>query len=255
MRRIRGGRAEGRALVCSCPISFLGGVDASTGRVLEGECESKGVSVAGRIFCFPYGKGSTVGSYAMYQLKLNGVAPAAVVNSSAEPIIATGAIISDIPMVDGMDISLVRTDDWVTVDADAGTLELHGVSEKHVVTSIVRNRGKILLLQRSDKVGSYRGQWAGVSGYIEHGEADESAARRELEEEIGRGRARLVRRAEPERFRDGDVVWCVHPFLFDVPDRKIRTDWEHKAYAWVSPEDLARYPTVPGLQKVVCKLL
>lgn len=236
-------------------MSFLGGVDPTTGKILDSECESKGMSVTGRVFCFPYGKGSTVGSYSMYQLKLNGVAPSAVVNTSAEPIIATGAIISDIPMVDGIDVALINTGDNVTVDADAGTIELHGVSEKHVVTSIVRNRGRILLLRRSNQVGSYRGQWAGVSGFIEHGEADESAARREIEEEIGRGKARLVKRIEPERFRDGDTVWCVHAFLFDVEDRRVRTDWEHQAHTWVAPEDVAKYPTVPGLQKIVCKLL
>lgn len=222
---------------------------------MDGECESKGMNIAGTVFCFPYGKGSTVGSYAMYQLKLNGLAPAAIVNSSAEPIIATGAIIAEIPMVDGVDVSLLRTGDALEVDSDGGTVGLAGVTEKHVVTSVLRNRGKILLLRRSDKVGSYRGQWAGVSGFIEHGEEDEVAARRELEEEIGHNTVRLVKRIDPERFRDGDTVWCVHPFLFDVKDRSVRIDWEHQAFEWVSPEDVSKYSTVPGLQKIVCKLI
>ena len=72
-RRIRAGYAAGKAVVCSCPVSFLGGVDPSTGKILDGECESRNQSVSNKIFCFPYGKGSTVGSYAMYQLKLNGL--------------------------------------------------------------------------------------------------------------------------------------------------------------------------------------
>jgi len=241
--------------VCSCPLSFLGGLDTSTGEILDGECESKGLSVSGRVLCFPFGKGSTVGSYAIYQLKLNKKAPVAIINSSAEPIIATGAIIASIPMVDGVDIGLIRSGDSVTVDADNSTIELPHVQEKHVVTSILRNRGKILLLKRSDKVGSYRGQWAGVSGYIEPGEEDEASAKRELEEEIGNGSLRPTKRLEPQRFRDSDVVWCVHPFLFDVPSRDVRIDWEHDSYEWVSPEDVGRYPTVPGLQSIVCKLL
>ena len=241
--------------MCSCPLSFLGGLDTSTGEILDGECESKGLSVSGRVLCFPFGKGSTVGSYAIYQLKLNKKAPVAIINSSAEPIIATGAIIASIPMVDGVDIGLIRSGDSVTVDADNSTIELPHVQEKHVVTSILRNRGKILLLKRSDKVGSYRGQWAGVSGYIEPGEEDEASAKRELEEEIGNGSLRPTKRLEPQRFRDSDVVWCVHPFLFDVPSRDVRIDWEHDSYEWVSPEDVGRYPTVPGLQSIVCKLL
>ncbi len=191
----------------------------------------------------------------MYQLKLNGKGPAAIVNSSAEPIIATGAIISEIPMVDGIDISLLRTGDELRVDACNGTLDVMNVQEKHVVTSIVRNKGKILLLKRSGKVGSYRGQWAGVSGYIEHDEDDESAARRELGEETGRARVRLSKRLEPQRFRDSDVVWCVHAFLVDVPERNIKIDWEHDSFEWVSPNDISRYPTVPGLQLIVHKLL
>ncbi len=207
------------------------------------------------MFCFPFGKGSTVGSYAMYQLRLNGMAPVAIVNGTAEPIVATGAIISDIPMVDGVDVGLLRTGDEIVADADMGSVELRGVAEKHVVTSIVRNRGRILLLQRSDHVGSYRGQWAGVSGFIEHGEDSEAAARRELGEEIACGKATLVKHLEPERFRDKEVVWCVHGFLFDVKDRKIRTDWEHQSHAWVAPEEVERFPTVPGLRRIVQKLL
>jgi len=226
-----------------------------TGEILDAECESKGLSVAEKVLCFPFGKGSTVGSYSLYQLKLNGKAPAAIINSSAEPIIATGAIIASIPMVDGVDIALLRTGDRVRVDADECVVELANVHEKHVVTSIIRNRGKILLLKRSTKVGSYRGQWAGVSGYVEHGEHDEAAARRELGEEIGNAAIRLTKRLDPQRFRDSEIVWCVHPFLFDVRSRDVSIDWEHDAFEWVSPEDVGSYPTVPGLQTIVCKLL
>lgn len=254
-RKVRGGKASSKSVVCASPFSFLGGVDPATSKILDPECESKGLCISDKVFCFPYGKGSTVGSYAMYQLKLNHLAPSAIVNSSAEPIVATGAIISEIPMVDGVDVGLLRTGDDLMVDADHGSLEIANVTEKHVVTSILRNKGRILLLRRSDKVGSYRGQWAGVSGYIEHGEADQTAARREIEEEIGKSKARLVKRVDPERFRDGDTVWCVHPFLFDVKDRNISIDWEHQSFEWVAPEDVAKYPTVPGLQQIVCRLI
>jgi predicted aconitase with swiveling domain/ADP-ribose pyrophosphatase YjhB (NUDIX family) len=241
--------------VCGCPISFLGGVDPVDGKIMDAECESKGVSISGKVFCFPFGKGSTVGSYAMYQLRLNGRAPAAIVNDSAEPIIATGAIIAEIPMVDGVDIALLRTGDDLRVDADGGIVEALDLPEKHVITVVVRSRGRILLLRRSDKVGSYRGQWACVSGFIEGHEADEDAARRELLEEINMADPKIVRRIEPQVFRDSDTVWCVHPFLVDAKDPKIRTDWEHQAYEWVAPKDVSGYPTVPGLQQVICKLL
>lgn len=191
----------------------------------------------------------------MYQLKVNGNAPCAIVNASAEPIVATGAIMSGIPMVDGVDVALVRTGDRLRVEADQGTVEIVGVDERRVVTGIVRRRGRILLLQRSNSVGSYRGQWAGVSGFIEEGEAPERAARRELEEELGISKARLARAIDPRSFRDGEVVWTVSAFLFDIGDAKVRTDWEHQAHEWVRPEDVGGFPTVPGLQEIVCRLL
>ena len=254
-RKIRGGRAEAEAVVCSSPLSFLGGVDTSTSKILENDSGSKGLPISDKVLCFPYGKGSTVGSYAMYQLRLNKLAPAAIINTSAEPIIATGAIIADIPMVDGIDVNLLRTGDRLVVDADGAQVDIIDVSEKHVVTSILKNRSKILLLQRSDRVGSFRSQWAGVSGFIEHGETDDEAVRREMEEEVGSNKLRLLEHGETRCFRDGKVVWCVHPFMFEVRDPQIRTDWEHKKFEWVDPEDVSQYPTVPGLQEVVSALL
>ncbi len=223
--------------------------------ILDPDSDARGENVSGRVLCFPYGKGSTVGSYSMYQLRLNGLAPQAIVNASAEPIVATGAIMSEIPMVDGIAISLLRPGDQLDVDASEGVVDLKDVTEKHVVTVLLRRGGRILLLRRSDKVGSFRGMWAGVSGFIEPGEPELDAARRELEEEAAVSTARLTRRAEPERFRDGNVVWCVHPFLFDVKKSTVRIDWEHDAYEWIAPEGICRFETVPGLPSIVRKLL
>jgi len=103
-RVIRKGKADGEALVASHPISFFGGVDPDTGRVVERGHELQGESVSGKVLVFPYGKGSTVGSYIMYRLAKNGLAPAAIINEKCETIVAVGAIISDIPCVDSIDI-------------------------------------------------------------------------------------------------------------------------------------------------------
>ena len=241
--------------MCSSPLSFLGGVDTSTGEIVDPECDGVGDTVSSAVLCFPFGRGSTVGSYAMYQLKINGKAPAAIVNRSAEPIIATGAIIAEIPMVDGIDTSVITTGDDVAVDASAGIVELKNVDEHHVVTSILRNRGKILLLRRSDDVGSYQGQWAGVSGYIEEGEGALEAATRETAEEVGVKTPRPTHGVAPMSFRSSNIVWTVHPFLFDVPSRRISTDWEHDEHRWLSPDEISTLDTVPGLGAVVRRLL
>jgi len=99
-RKIFGGTAVGEALVSLQPISFYGGVDPLNGEVVEKGHDLQGKSIAGKILVFPNGKGSTVGSYTLYRLKKNGVAPAAIINKEADPIVAVGAIISGIPMVD-----------------------------------------------------------------------------------------------------------------------------------------------------------
>ncbi|HHN81794.1 MAG TPA: DUF126 domain-containing protein, partial [Methanomicrobia archaeon] len=99
-RVIKAGRARGRALVSAMALSFLGGIDPETGTVIARDSDIAGESIAGRILVFPRGKGSTVGSYILLRLKKNGVAPLAIVNELSEPIVAVGAIIADIPMVD-----------------------------------------------------------------------------------------------------------------------------------------------------------
>jgi predicted aconitase with swiveling domain len=122
-RCIRTGVAEGVALVSPEPIGFLGGVDPETGLVVEPGHSLQGQCVAGKILVFPTGKGSTVGSYTLYRMAKAGTAPAAILNAESEAIVAVGAIISDIPMVDLVDIGRLRTGDWVYVDGERVTAE------------------------------------------------------------------------------------------------------------------------------------
>ena len=112
---VKEGEAAGEALVSPEPIGFLGGVDGETGIVIERGHPLEGQSVAGKVLVFPYGKGSTVGSYVLYQLAENGVAPVAILNAESEPIVAVGAIIAEIPMVDHLPVHLLRSGDWVEV--------------------------------------------------------------------------------------------------------------------------------------------
>jgi uncharacterized protein len=117
-RIIYKGKAEGEALVTSMPISFYGGVDPNTGVVIEKGHELKGQSIKGKILVFPQGKGSTVGSYTLYRMKKNGTAPAAMINKETETIVAVGAIISEIPTVDKIDTTKIKTGDKVSVEND-----------------------------------------------------------------------------------------------------------------------------------------
>ena len=154
-RGIAPGRAEGTAFVSRVPFSFVGGADPATGAVLEAATGAVNERLGGRIFAFPHGKGSTVGSYVIYGLAKRSVGPAGIVNSAAEGIVAVGAILAGIPMVDGIDVGGLENGDTVRIDGDRGTVELPGVRGKSVVSVVLRNRGRILLVRRSAAVGTF----------------------------------------------------------------------------------------------------
>lgn len=127
--------------------------------------------------------------------------------------------------------------------------------ERHVVTAFLRHAGKVLLVCRSDRVGSYRGRWSAISGYLETADPLEQAYR-EVEEETSIARTALALRARAQPLRiaapELDTVWVVHPFLFDLaraPD--VRLDWENRRAQWVTPAGLARLETVPALAEAL----
>lgn len=120
-RMISKGREEGECIVTSESISFLGGVDPKTGTVIDKKHELYGQCITDKILVIPSGKGSTVGSYVIYQMAKNDTAPKAIICQKAEPIIAIGAIISKIPMVDNPEVDIVNSLEdvrSVVVDAD-----------------------------------------------------------------------------------------------------------------------------------------
>jgi uncharacterized protein len=124
--KVASGQASGPALVTKDAISFLGNVDAKTGMVVDPEHDLFGQCIAGKVLIFPGGKGSTVGSYVIYQLKKRDLAPAAMIVIRSEPIVAVGAIISGIPLVDRVtgEILQIKSGTLVEVDADQGLVRV-----------------------------------------------------------------------------------------------------------------------------------
>lgn len=118
-RVIRAGRAEGLALVSSEPISFYGGVDLDTGVVAERGHPLEGQALKGRILLLPRGKGSTVGSWALLRLARKGLGPAALVCKQCDTIVAVGAILAEVPCVDGIDLLAFESGALLVVDGDA----------------------------------------------------------------------------------------------------------------------------------------
>ncbi len=123
-RKISPGTVKGEALVSNQGISFYGGVDPETGVVVEKDHELEGQSISGKVLVFPSGKGSTVGSYVLYQLAKTGKGPVAIINQETETIVAVGCIISEIPAIDKIPINKIATGQQLHVDATNGLVEI-----------------------------------------------------------------------------------------------------------------------------------
>ncbi len=124
-RKIVKGKASGEAVVTKEAISFNGGVDNMTGVVTEPGHELEGVNIAGKVLVFRTGKGSTGGSYKIYDMVARGTAPVGFIQVSPEGVTTIGAIIGNIPVVANLDHDptlAIATGDFVEMDADTGTV-------------------------------------------------------------------------------------------------------------------------------------
>ena len=119
-----------------------------------------------------------------------------------------------------------------------------------VVTVFLRHRGDVLLLRRSEDVGSYPGQWGAVAGHVQQ-DNPRASALAEIEEETGLTErdVSMVREGPsfPVTDEEQGTRWVVHPFLFDAHTREVDTNWETANVAWAAPTTLLRRDTVPDL--------
>lgn len=123
-----------------------------------------------------------------------------------------------------------------------------------MVTCFLESNGEILLLRRSEQVGSYQGRWAGVSGYMEKTPDEQALIEIEEETSLRREDLKLMKKGEPLAVEDDNlgVRWVVHPYLFHIKDRgKVKIDWEHKEARWIEPKDIGNYETVPNLKETL----
>lgn len=126
------GKAQGEVLATAEPISFWGGVDPDSGRIIDPRHELFGQEVCGKVLAFPQGKGSSTTSLIILELLRVGKAPAAIINVHTEPILATGPIVSrifygqGIPMITlaEKDFKCLNTGQRVVVDADCNIVQI-----------------------------------------------------------------------------------------------------------------------------------
>lgn len=129
----------------------------------------------------------------------------------------------------------------------------------HVVTSFLfqenQKAPRILVVKRSERVGSYNGKWAGISGFVEPNVSPDEQAYTEIREEttLQRDQVRMLRRGAVIEYSDAGLNrhFYIHPFLFEVFNpEQIKTDWEAVDMHWIDPVELSKYDTVPKLQEV-----
>jgi len=156
-----------------------------------------------------------------------------------------------IPTVARVDRDVLREGETVEVNGTLGVFGIEGVKEIGVVTSFLeRDDGRILLLERSEKVGSFQGHWAGVSGFLEAASPLEQAFR-EIVEETGltANDLELLSEGAPVLSRDERQVFVVHSYRFRARRTEVKLDWEHTRAEWVDPSEIRRRPTVPKLER------
>jgi len=123
---VSGGTLRGKALVSKKPISFLGGVDPKSGVIIEKNHDLNGKCIKDKILCFPHGHGSTVGSYVIYALAKNNLAPKAILNEKADPVVVVGAVLAGIPMISEVNINQIKTGDLLEIYCKEGIIKILG---------------------------------------------------------------------------------------------------------------------------------
>jgi predicted aconitase with swiveling domain len=122
------GKASGEAIVTKEPITFNNGVDPTKGTVIEKGHELEGQSITDKILVFPVGKGSSGGSYVLYDLADRGLAPSAIIMTRGDTIIVTGCVMGKIPLVHKCDkdpVGIISTGDNIEIDVESGLVTVN----------------------------------------------------------------------------------------------------------------------------------
>ncbi len=123
-RAVVSGRAQGLVLVADATLSFWGEVDPVTGKVIAVGHPLEGQSIAGRVLVIRSTKGSSATPMILRLAKLEGTAPAAIINVEVDSLAALGCIVNDIPMLTDLECNpfeVIHTGDPISVTGYAFT--------------------------------------------------------------------------------------------------------------------------------------
>ena len=126
------GRATGRCLVLTTPLSLWGGTD-SAGRVCDARHPQFGASLSGRVLVMESGRGSSSSSSVLAEQIRTNVAPVGILLAVTDPILVLGAMVArelyghalPIVVVDRTDLNRLVNGQHVQIDAETDTGHIH----------------------------------------------------------------------------------------------------------------------------------
>ena len=118
------------------------------------------------------------------------------------------------------------------------------------VAAVIKNKGSILILKKSDDDYNYPGKWSFCSGYVKEFESAEDSILREIKEETGL-KAKIIKNGKILLIKDKikKKNWIVMNFLCEAKSLQVNLDHENSEFKWINPKDIKKYPAVPGLKK------
>jgi uncharacterized protein len=117
------GAAGGAPLLLREPLSFWGGLDPTTGVIIDRWHPQAGACIAGRVLLMPAGRGSSSGSASLAEAIRLDVGPAAILLLKRDAIVIVGALAATELYGSACPVALVAAADWETLAA-AGRLEV-----------------------------------------------------------------------------------------------------------------------------------
>ena len=105
---LHAGMATGTALVLDEPLSFWGGVDPETGRIIDQRHPQVGENVGGRVLVMASGRGSSSSSTVLAETLRAGCGPAAILLREKDEILVLGALV--VALLDGRSMPIVQLD-------------------------------------------------------------------------------------------------------------------------------------------------
>jgi 8-oxo-dGTP diphosphatase len=153
-------------------------------------------------------------------------------------------------------LDLVRTLAAGLPKFDDGRIDYTTSAVAPVVNCVIWHHDRVLLLQRSERVGEGKGKWSGVAGYVDRLIPLEDIVLTELQEELEISAEDVARIAVADSYESDDqqanVKWIVFPVLVELKrPPNIALDWENGQYRWIDPSEIHNFDILPGQDRVL----